>query len=44
MTGMGLQKKWIDWELLGVAGTLLALMAVIMSAYAGLLWYVLGGR
>ena len=31
----------LDWPL---AGTLLALMIVIMSAYAALLWYVLGGR
>jgi hypothetical protein len=29
----------LDWPL---AGTLLALMIVIMSAYAALLWYVLG--
>ena len=30
-----------DWPL---AGTLLALMIVTMSAYAALLWYVLGSR
>ena len=30
-----------DWSL---AGTLLALMIVIMSAYAALLWYALGSR
>jgi hypothetical protein len=28
-----------DWSL---AGTLMALMIVIMSAYAALLWYMLG--
>jgi hypothetical protein len=34
----------IDWDLLGLAGILFALMTLVMSAYMLLLWYVLGGR
>lgn len=34
----------IDWTQAKLAGVLFALMALIMSAYAGLLWYMLGGR
>ena len=34
----------IVWANLKLAGVLFALIALIMSAYAGLLWFVLGGR
>lgn len=34
----------IVWANLKLAGVLFALIALIMSAYEGLLWFVLGGR
>ena len=34
----------MDWDLLGLAGALIAVMTLVMSAYMLLLWYVLGDR